>query len=94
MSLAKTWKPASASSTEISRYSGMFVASASTLTLFSSVTVIASDLDSPMTWIGMSTVTFSPFFTSTKSMCSRKPLIGSAWICLVSARCVVPSMSR
>ncbi len=74
-------------------YSGMFVASASTLTVFSSVTVIASDLDSPRTWIEISTVTRSPFFTSTKSMCSRKPLIGSAWICLVSARWVVPSMS-
>src|SRR5680860_467481 len=48
-SLASTWKPASASSTEISMYSGMFVASASTLTVFSSVTVIASALDSPVT---------------------------------------------
>ena len=40
------------------------------------------------------TVTFSPLRTSTKSMCSMKPLIGSDWICLVSARCSLPSMSR
>ena len=41
-------------------YSGMWVASASTWTVEFSVTTSVSGAASPMTWIGMSTVTFSP----------------------------------
>ena len=41
----------------------------------------------------MSTVTFSPLRTATKSMCSRWRLIGSIWTSLVSASWLLPSMS-
>ena len=83
------WAP----STEISKYSGMWVASASTETTEFSVTTSVSGAASPTTWIGTSTVTFSPFFTSTKSTCSMWRVIGSIWICLVRPSWVLPSMS-
>ena len=92
-SLAKIWVPTAAPSTEISMYSGMWVASASSEIWLFSVTTMASLTTSPVTCTGTSTVTFSPLRTATKSTCSMKPLIGSAWTCLVSASWTVPSMS-
>ena len=72
----------------------MWVASASTWTVEFSVTTSVSGFAVPTTWIGTSTVTFSPRVTETKSTCSMTRRIGSIWTCLVSASWLLPSIWR
>ena len=72
--------------------SGMWVASASTESVFScSVDQAVAAAASPVSVTGTSTVTFSPRRTSIRSTCSRLPLIGSRWIALGSASWLPPS---
>ena len=87
---ACTEAPTSMPSRSTSMDCGILVASASTGICTSCWSSRPPGLISPVNWIGISTVTFSPRLTISRSTCSRKPRSGSRCTALGRASSAPP----